>query len=119
MTDYINPIDKKPYSEKEVSRVRSLLSDVNRMVKDGKVKEARNTFNQRMSSTSRHASYNKLPNSLRRLARMMFRDIVSDKPSNVRERVNQARARKVVSGGGGMMTTFKKGKSLLEKMKDL
>jgi len=26
---------------------------------------------------------------------------------------------RVISGGGGMMTTFKKGKSLIEKMKDL
>ena len=86
MADYINPIDKKPYSEKEVKRVRSLLSDVNRMVKEGDKKLARNTFEQRMSNSSRHAGYGKLPKPLRRLARMMFRDIVGDLPKDVNER---------------------------------
>ena len=103
MANYINPIDKKPYSEKEVSRVRSLLSDVNRMAEEGKVKEARNTFNQRMSSTSRHAGYNKLPNPLRRLARIMFRDMVGDKPKDAKERVSQARVKSGGAGGRMMM----------------
>lgn len=86
MTEYINPIEQKPYSEKDVKRVRNLLSDVTRMVKEGDKKLARNTFEQRMSNESRHAGYGKLPKPLRRLARMMFRDIVGDLPKDVNER---------------------------------
>ena len=36
--------------------------------------------------------------------------------SNSRSLINKFKS---VSGGGGMMTTFKKGKSLIEKMRDL
>lgn len=109
MADYINPIEQKPYSEKDVKRVRNLLSDVTRMVKEGDKKLARNTFEQRMSHRGNHNGYNKLPKPLRRLARMMFRDIIGDLPNDVNERRRrvQEQARKSMDRAGQVEETKK------------
>ena len=111
MADYINPMDKKAYPERAVQKVKSLMSDLSRLVDDGKVSEARNKFQHRMGPQSNHTGFNRLNPDMRRLARMVFRDIVGDQPKDVNERRTRlqdaAKKSKIgakAAGGGGMMT---------------
>ena len=125
--------DIKPNSKEEVRYLRRVISTSQRQIKSLLKNPKKETVSyhsedgpQRTTNKEEAKEYKKVARrAAARLNEIQKRKDDFDPKKQTKDKVTgetkrkRIFTRKMVSGGGGMMTTFKKGKSLIEKMKDL